>query len=407
MPMLNISNRKPILTIFYQFNPWSSSIGGIQTIIKTFIKYSTDDFTLRLVGIGDKKQTIGVWQQAEFKGKLLEFMPLFCLENDNVRQPIPTSVRYTLSLLNRNLASDFMHFHRLEPSLATVGWKGDKTLFIHNDLRQQISAASSKKTILWQKFPTVYYALERSLLGQFDQIFSCNTESARFYQQSYPKIADRVSYLNNTVDNEVFFPLPLEKWNTERKKLAQRLNLADDTRFVLFSGRLHPQKNPLLLIQAIAALQVPNTHLLIAGDGELRMAIETEIAKLNLKDRISLLGSISQAELSQLQQTCSVLVLTSLYEGLPLVVLESLACGVPVVTTDCGETPNLLIEGSGLVCKERTPNAIAAAIAQILIHPEDFPPTACALAAHPYAAKAVVEKIFEQMLDRWKLSQAI
>ena len=42
--------RKPILAIFYQFNPWRTTIGGIQTVISTFIKYALSEFEVRLLG---------------------------------------------------------------------------------------------------------------------------------------------------------------------------------------------------------------------------------------------------------------------------------------------------------------------------------------------------------------------
>jgi hypothetical protein len=92
--------RKPVLTIFYQFNPWQTSIGGIQSTIANFIKYAPDAFDVRLVGTGsDPLQPIGQWHIAEFAGKALPFFPLFTVENDNVRQKIPTTLRYTLALL--------------------------------------------------------------------------------------------------------------------------------------------------------------------------------------------------------------------------------------------------------------------------------------------------------------------
>jgi len=393
--------RQPVLTLFYQFNPWSSSIGGIQTIIKTFIKYSPDDFDIRLVGIGNREQVPGVWQSAQLYGTSLKFMPLFILEEDDVRRRIPTSVKYTLALLKRNLASDYMHFHRLEPSLAALNWKGHKTLFIHNDLRQQISS-SGKKTILWQRFPAIYYALERSLLSQFDQILSCNSESTQFYQQTYPSLADRVNYLKNTVDNKVFFPLPESERQMRRQQMARQLNLPEETQFILFAGRLHPQKDPLLLVRSMARLQVANAHLLIAGQGELTEPIRAEINRLNLGSTVTLLGAVPQNELSELQRVSSLLVLTSLYEGLPVVVLEALACGTPIVTTNCGETPRLLISGSGLVCQERTEDAIAESMRQVLLQPEQFPSSACEQAAHPYSAETVVQTIFDQMRQHWQ-----
>ena len=78
--------RKPILTIFYQFNPWHSTIGGIQTVITNFIKYAPDDFEIRLVGTGtEPKQPKGKWQEAELAGRKIQFMPLFNLQNAYVQ----------------------------------------------------------------------------------------------------------------------------------------------------------------------------------------------------------------------------------------------------------------------------------------------------------------------------------
>lgn len=393
--------RKPVLTIFYQFNPWQSSVGGIQTIIRSFIKYAPETFDIRLVGTGDRTAAIGKWQIAELDGRSLQFMPVLAIDEDNSRKRVPTTLRYLAALLGRDLASDFMHFHRLEPTLAARSWTGQKTLFIHNDLRQQVASKQKKSAILWQKFPGLYFALERSLVSQFDQIFSCNTESAKFYQQQYPTIANRVSYLKNTVDTAVFYPLSPMQRAEARCGLAYQLNLSIDTQFILFAGRLHPQKDPLLLVHAFAALQAKQTHLLIAGAGELATELQAEINQLHLVDRVTLLGPLPQSRLAELQRLSSVFVLTSLYEGLPVSVLESLACGVPIVTTRCGETPNLLLPGSGLVCEERTPSAVADALRQVLNHPEAYPAEVCVKAAAPYAARSVVQTVFDDMLDRW------
>jgi len=60
-----------------------------------------------------------------------------------------------------------------------VAW--EKTL-IHNDIQKQMQ--SVENAILWQHFPAGYFALERLLLGQFTQIFSCNTESLKFFISS-------------------------------------------------------------------------------------------------------------------------------------------------------------------------------------------------------------------------------
>lgn len=394
---------KPVLTIFYQFNPWNSTIGGIQTLINIFIKYAPEYFDVRLVGTGNSNQRVGKWQEAEYAGRTISFLPLLRLENDNVRGLIPTTVKYTAALLGRCFASDFMHFHRLEPTLTTLNWQGDKTLFIHNDIHTQIQSQIDKNAILWRRCPAAYFALESLLVNQFSQIYSCNTDSLELYRQRYPALANRMAYIKNSFDNEIFYPLTKEEREANRQELAIRLGLPEETRFVLFAGRLHPQKDPILLVKAFAALNDPFVHLLIAGDGELRSLLDQEIARLGLRRQVSMLGTVLQAELAQLHRICSVFVLSSAYEGLPLVVLEALASGTPVVTTKCGETPKLLTADSGVVCSERTPDCIANALRQVLLHPEDYSVQSCVRTAQPYSARSIVRDVYNQMLNRWEL----
>jgi glycosyltransferase involved in cell wall biosynthesis len=404
--------RNPILTIFYQFNPWDATIGGIQTLIRYYIKYAPPDFDVRLVGTGtDPTQPQGQWYTAELEGRSLQFMPLFLLQNDNTRKRIPTSVRYTLALRGKNLASDFMHFHRLEPTLMTRRWPGEKMLFIHNDIHQQIKRTSGQNNaILWRKFPQLYFALEGRLMPQFQHILSCNSEAVMFYQQQYPQLADRIQLIRNTVDNEQFYPLEPAQKEFERAQYAKQRGLPKDTRFLLFAGRLHPQKDPMLLVQAIAALQriplqSPPLHLLIAGEGELMEPLKAEIVRLGVQRSISLLGAVVLPDLAALHRIAAAVVLTSAYEGLPLVVLEALASGTPVVTTNAGETPKLLIPGSGLVCEQRTPEAIALALAEILENPNQFPHHICLKAAEPFSVKTVTSQLFNGMTQQWQKQQ--
>ncbi|MGL6340917.1 MAG: glycosyltransferase family 1 protein, partial [Waterburya sp.] len=94
---------KPTLTIFYQFDPWHSSIGGIQTFVCSFLKYAPPEFEVRLVGTGDQKAVIGKWTDQEFAGRAVKFMPLIRVEDDDVRKLIPTTLRYTAALFRHDL----------------------------------------------------------------------------------------------------------------------------------------------------------------------------------------------------------------------------------------------------------------------------------------------------------------
>ncbi|MDJ0600700.1 MAG: glycosyltransferase [Crocosphaera sp.] len=394
--------KKPILTICYQFNPWNSSIGGIQTIIRSFLKYAPEEFEVRLIGTGNSLQEIGQWQEREFSGNMIKFMPLFYLPNDDIRGLIPTTIKYTAALWKKTFTSDFFHFHRLEPTLMTKNWQGEKMLFLHNDIRQQIATKTGKKAILWQYFPVGYFALEKNLLPQFEQILSCNSETTTFYQEKYPTLAHKIMTIKNAVDGDIFYPLPPEKREQQRQQLTQKLRLPVNTQFLLFAGRLHPQKDPLLLIRALQALNDPKVHLLMAGEGELMSQVKAEINQCQLNQQVTLLGSINQTELANFHQIASAFVLTSVYEGLPVVVLEALSSGTPVITTRCGETPKLLTPNSGVVCSERTPSAIASSWRKVLLNPSDYPSQACVDTAYPYQAKTVITDIYQRMWTRWQ-----
>ncbi|MBV6625058.1 MAG: glycosyltransferase family 4 protein [Rivularia sp. (in: Bacteria)] len=402
--------RKPVLTIFYQYNPWNTTIGGIQTLINTFIKYAPSDFNVRLVGTANSKsETLGRWQKKQFLDKEIDFLPLFVVEDDNVRGLVPTTVKYTLAMLGHCYASDFMHFYRLEPTIAAFKWKGEKTLFIQNDIEKQMTSANDKNAILWRRLPAAYFALERALVKQFDYIYSCNSDSMKLYQRRYPDISGRVSLLNNTFDEQVFYPVSQQERDRQRCELAKKLNLSEDTRFVLFAGRLHPQKDPLLLIRSIKALKDDRVHLLIAGEGELTAQVRNEIDLLGIENRVTMLGIVQQKQLSDLHRACNAVVLTSAFEGLPFVVLEALACGTPIVTTEAGETPSLLSPYSGVVCSQRTPECIASALHQVVMHPENYPVEECVKIAAPYAASSVVNGVYSQMWQRWekRLKQSV
>lgn len=396
--------RKPVLTIFYQFNPWHSTIGGIQSLIINFIKYAPSEFELKLVGTGiDANQSKLKWQVTEFAGKEISFLPALNLHNDNVRSLIPTTIKYTQALIGSSFESDFMHFHRLEPTVASLNWQAHKTLFVHNDIQTQILGSGDPKAIGWRHFPAAYLAMERFLLPQFSEVLSCNSNAVKFYQERYPLLKERVAYVKNTFDDEIFYPLSRQEKDAKRRELAQKLGLAESTRFILFAGRLHPQKDPLLLVRSFAALQEPDVHLLIAGDGELVSNVRSEIAWLCQSKRVTMLGSLPGEEIAKLHRLSNVCILTSKYEGLPLVVLEALASGTPIVTTKCGETSNFLTPESGIVCSQSTVQVIASALTEVLKYPENFLPENCVKVASPYAASKVLQNIYTHMFQKWEM----
>ena len=110
---------------------------------------------------------------------------------------------------------------------------------------------------------------------------------------------------------------------------------AGDHDFVIgWAGRLSEIKRPLDLVRVAA--NVPQSLLVLAGDGELRPQVERLAAELGLEERIHLLGYIE--DLGAWYGAFDAFLLTSANEGAPVVAIEALAAGLPVVATDAGGT---------------------------------------------------------------------
>jgi len=113
-------------------------------------------------------------------------------------------------------------------------------------------------------------------------------------------------------------------------------------------GRLTEQKGHLLLIEAAAlvAEHRPDFELVLAGDGELRPAIEARVAELGLQRIVRITGWISSEQVRVELLSARALVLASFAEGLPVVAMEAMALGRPVVSTTIAGIPELIVSGT-------------------------------------------------------------
>ncbi len=134
---------------------------------------------------------------------------------------------------------------------------------------------------------------------------------------------------------------------------------------------LKPQKAPLEFVEIAArvAAQVPEAHFVLAGDGELRPAVEGRVRALGLEGRLHLLGW--RRDIPRVLASLDVMVLTSLWEGLPRVVPEAIAAGVPVVATGVDGTTDILRDGdTGVVRPPHDIEGMARGIVATLNAPD-------------------------------------
>lgn len=139
---------------------------------------------------------------------------------------------------------------------------------------------------------------------------------------------------------------------------------------LLTIGRLEPEKNPLLLVEALARLEHvrPGRYRLTwIGRGDLEAAVTRRAAVLGLNGKIDLRGYVPFGhELLELYRASHVFVHVSLTEGVPQVLVEALASGTPIVATDVGGVRALLGSGErGLLVPPNDVDALVAALVRI------------------------------------------
>ena len=141
-------------------------------------------------------------------------------------------------------------------------------------------------------------------------------------------------------------------------------------------GALIARKGQRLVIAALAGL--PGTQLALAGMGEDEGRLRAYAQELGVADRVHFLGQVGHETLPSLLSAADALVLPSASEGLANVWVEALACGTPIVIPDIGGAGEVVQHRSAGRIAARTPEAIAAAVTDIL----DDPPTQQDVAAN-------------------------
>lgn len=139
------------------------------------------------------------------------------------------------------------------------------------------------------------------------------------------------------------------------------------SKLIVAAGRLTAAKDyPTLIAGMGKVVARTGARLLILGEGELRGALEAEIARLGLEGSIALPGFVANP--LALMRAADLFVMSSRWEGFAMALVEALAVGTPVVATDCPNGPREILEGGrwGKLVPVGRPDALADAIANVL-----------------------------------------
>ncbi len=177
-----------------------------------------------------------------------------------------------------------------------------------------------------------FRVLERTGIRSADRIVVLDPVTRRELTETYPAVTRRIATVPAGVDLDRFRMML-------RPEARQALGLPDVST-AAFVGRLAPEKNLPVVLEAVAASGVG--QLVVAGDGPLRGLIENaSFPRLG----IHFLGSVEHSRIPLVLNAAECLVLPSHREAMPSVCLESLACGTPVVATQVGGLAGIIRDG--------------------------------------------------------------
>jgi len=141
-----------------------------------------------------------------------------------------------------------------------------------------------------------------------------------------------------------------------------------DSKVVFSAGRLGFQKGYERLIDAWSAIvdRFPDWKLIIAGEGEEKDKLESQIRECGMERSVSLIGATN--DIRACYEKASVVALSSRFEGLPMLLLEAQSFGLPLVAFQCKCGPkDIITDGvDGFLVPEGDSKALSQKLATVM-----------------------------------------
>jgi glycosyltransferase involved in cell wall biosynthesis len=222
-------------------------------------------------------------------------------------------------------------------------------------------SAAQKNDPCWQN--RFAYRILRLMYRNADRVITLTNGSRADLIDNFSVPADKVAAM---LSNAVITPEVADRiaqWDGEQGR---------EDGLIVSVGRLSPEKNHRLLLEAVALLNRKRScRLVLVGDGKERAALEEFVNANGLSQQVMFVGYdpdpfawLMRARLA----VCS-----SIYEGLCNAIIEALGCGTPVVSTDCPFGPGEILENGryGTLVPLGDADALASAIDAALDQPVD------------------------------------
>lgn len=224
------------------------------------------------------------------------------------------------------------------------------------------------------------------------RVVAASNSLRRTVVDQYGADADKVTVIPNGVDVGRFKPLA-------REEAENGLGLEKGIPRILYVGAITRAKgldHLLLAFKTLAAGTHRSVQLVLVGEGDYEQDARLLAQGLGVADQVLWAGKRPNNEIPLWMNSCDVLVLPSLSEGLGVVLIEAMACGKPVVATTCGGPEDLVTPHTGILVPPADHSALAQALSEVLGDGDRF--SSAAIRQHAvdnYAYEGIAARILD------------
>ena len=184
-------------------------------------------------------------------------------------------------------------------------------------------------TVKTSKIHYIFHYFNKMRLGSLATHYFACSEAALHWFYDYSLVKKQARIINNGIDSSRFL-----YDESLGRSVREELDIPDNSLVIGHVGSFIKVKNHVYLLNVFAELKKihPDSFLFLVGDGELRAQIENKIKSLNIANSIRLLGL--RNDVNRILQAVDVVVMPSLYEGMPVSLVEAQAADCAVVCSD-------------------------------------------------------------------------
>lgn len=275
-----------------------------------------------------------------FVGKVYFYKQKENLEYIEVQKKPTSTNRFLLALFFKSFfihlpKNTIIHAHRPDHFAAFAWFRRNRSVItLHG---QQSRTVYIRKGVIVR---LIFRLLEYIALRKVSVVIATDKITESYYLDIYPWLKNKIKVLPTGIDTKVFYPL-------DKNTCKVKTRFKEEDKIVMYIGRIEPPKRieDIILSFQIVYQYIPQSKLVIVGDGVLLEAMKKMVEKLNLNQCVFFTGVIMRDELPLWINAADVTVLYSYNEGSPLSVKESLACGVPVIANRVGDVGEIIVDG--------------------------------------------------------------